>query len=72
MELIYAILLIPVGITLFIWCCCCAEAASDRGRNSGGWFFAAFFCSPILAAVILIALGDTQKKENKRYCVMKS
>jgi hypothetical protein len=51
----------PLVITLLICCSYCAEAANSRGRNGGGWFFIAFFGTPILAAVLLIALGDTQR-----------
>ena len=66
MELIIFILLIPIFVTLLIACFLCGEAASNRGRGYGGWFFIAFFGSPLLAAVLLIALGDTEEQRTKR------
>ena len=34
-----------------------AVASSSFNRSGGGWFFAALFLSPLLAVVILIAVG---------------
>ncbi len=56
---------IPILIANLSACFLCANAARDKGRG-GGWFWLAFFGTPVLATVLLIALGDTEEKRTER------
>jgi hypothetical protein len=40
-----------------------AWAASQRGHGSTGWFFLSLFISPILALLVLMAVGSAKKKD---------
>lgn len=36
--------------------------ASNKGRSVFGWMFLSLFISPLVSIIVLIALGDTEKK----------
>lgn len=57
---------IPIFIVLVIACSLCADAAKNRGRSYSGWLWIALLSSPLLAAVLLIALGETTQKRRER------
>jgi hypothetical protein len=65
---------IPFFIGYFVGCVMCTEAARDRDRSQFGFFILAFFGTPLLSAILLIALGDSwyerrrkREEEEERY-----
>ena len=65
--LILTLTLFVIVVIVYISACSsCGEAAKDRGRSGGNWWWMAFFGTPFLAAVLLIALGDTKDKREER------
>lgn len=48
----------------------CMAIASNKGRSKVGWFFAGFFIG-LIGLIIILCLGDVQKKRNFRSSVRK-
>ena len=44
-----------------------AKAAKNRGRSGTLWFFLSLLINPILAVLLLLAMGDTDAKRKERW-----
>lgn len=44
-----------------------AKAAKNRGRSSVLWFILSLLINPILAVLLLLAMGDTDAKRKERW-----
>lgn len=64
MTLLIAIPIIA-GI-FFLWWKIIDIIAKKRGRNTWLWFFISIFISLILAAILLLVLGETDEKRKER------
>lgn len=53
--------LIAIAYFLFIPTCI-ALVAKKKGRHGLAWFFLSIFINPIVALLLLIALGDKEQK----------
>lgn len=47
-------------------CVLVGHLASKRGRSSLGWFLIAFFFSPLIAALLVALLGETDAQRRAR------
>ena len=61
------IIVMLVYVTIIsVICIIPVKMANKRGRNSFGWFWFSFFFSPILGALILLLLGETEEKRKQK------
>lgn len=44
-----------------------AKAARNRGRSGVLWFFLSLLINPILAVLLLLAMGDTDAKRKEKW-----
>ena len=61
---LFIFLIFAVGYVLL--CVLVGHLASKRGRSSLGWFLFAFFFSPLLGALLVALLGETDAHRHAR------
>lgn len=68
MEYFAAFLFFPLisAVGYVLLCVLVGRLASKRGRSSLGWFLIAFFFSPLIAALLVALLGETDAQRHAR------
>ena len=68
MEYFAAFLFFPLitAVGYVLLCVLVGLLASKRGRSSLGWFLIAFFFSPLIAALLVALLGETDAQRHAR------